>query len=104
VEAEVIPEMVALSVLAQQAAAEQGDETMASGGGGEVSVPGEEGQRETEATAAESSEETQEREGAGTIEGPVVVIEESAEPIMIVEIQVSCFMLPPPPQRKSSIE
>ena len=92
VEAEVMPEMVALSVIAQQQVAEQ-DETAASG---EVSVPEEgqgqgEGEREAAVVVAESEETREKEEGAGTIdEGPVVVIEESAEPIMTVEIQVSC--------------
>ena len=95
VEAEVMPEMVALSVIAQQQAAEQ-DETAAAvaGGGGEGLVPEEgEGEGGREAMVVAESEETQEKEeGAGKIdEGPLVIIEDSAEPIMTVnvEIQVS---------------
>ena len=99
VEAEVMPEMVALSVIAQQQAAEQ-DETAAAGGG--VSVPEEgegegQGQGEREAIVVAESEETQEKEeGAEKIdEGPLVIIEESTEPILTanVEIQVSCCVL-----------
>ena len=101
VEAEVMPEMVALSVIAQQQDAEQ-DETAAAavGGGGEESVPEEgegEGQGEREAIVVAESEETQEKEeGAGKIdEGPLVIIEDSAEPVMTVnvEVQVSCCVL-----------
>ena len=95
VEAEIMPEMVPLSVIAQQS---EQDETAASG---EVTMI-EEGQREATATAvmAESEETHREKkegggEGAGTTEpGPVVVIEESADPIVTIEIQVSGFLTP----------
>ena len=92
VEAEVMPEMVALSVIAQQQAAEQDETTAAASGEGSVPEEGE-GQGEREAMVVAESEEMQEKEeGAGKIdEGPLVIIEESTEPIMTVnvEIQVS---------------
>ena len=87
VEAEIMPEMVALSVIAQQP---DQDKTAS----GESSML--EGETEAKVESEEPQEEKEEEEegggeGAGTIEGPVVVIEESADPVMTVQIEVSCF-------------
>ena len=77
VEAEIVPEMVALSVIVQQT--EQNKTA-----NGEVSTLEGEVQRET-------PEKEGGIEGAGTIEGPLVTIEETADPIVTVEIEVSQF-------------
>ena len=77
VEAEIVPEMVALSVIAQQTEQNKTAD-------GEVST-----------LEGEAQRETPEKEGgierAGTTEGPLVTIEETADPVVTVEIEVSQF-------------